>query len=121
MIKKIIFCCFFILCLSGCGEEHRFMKLCRKNDGPATPCKCIYNGISKHIKDMKHYNDWLTVYIKLDETPNLSTLNEAKRLQASMGTELWDQYIGLLTRYTMMCGMLGVEDADKVMEEIKVL
>lgn len=70
---------------------------------------------------MKHYNDWLTVYIKLDETPNLSTLNEAKRLQASMGTELWDQYIGLLTRYTMMCGMLGVEDADKVMEEIKVL
>ena len=70
---------------------------------------------------MKHYNDWLTVYIKLDETPNLSTLNEAKRLQSSMGTELWDQYIGLLTRYTMMCGMLGVEDADKVMEEIKVL
>lgn len=97
------------------------MKLCRKSDGPATPCKCIYNGISKHIKDMKHYNDWLTVYIKLDETPNLSTLNEAKRLQSSMGTELWDQYIGLLTRYTMMCGMLGVEDADKVMEEIKVL
>lgn len=121
MIKKIIFCCFFILCLSGCGEEHRFMKLCRKSDGPATPCKCIYNGISKHIKDMKHYNDWLTVYIKLDETPNLSTRNEAKRLQSSMGTELWDQYIGLLTRYTMMCGMLGVEDADKVMEEIKVL
>ena len=121
MIKKIIFCCFFILCLSGCGEEHRFMKLCHKSDGPATPCKCIYSGISKHIKDMKHYNDWLTVYIKLDETPNLSTLNEAKRLQSSMGTELWDQYIGLLTRYTMMCGMLGVEDADKVMEEIKVL
>lgn len=97
------------------------MKLCHKSDGPATPCKCIYSGISKHIKDMKHYNDWLTVYIKLDETPNLSTLNEAKRLQSSMGTELWDQYIGLLTRYTMMCGMLGVEDADKVMEEIKVL
>lgn len=97
------------------------MKLCRKSDGPSTPCKCIYSGISKHIKDMRHYNDWLTVYIKLDETPNLSTLNEAKRLQASMGTELWDQYIGLLTRYTMMCGMLGVEDADKVMEEIKVL
>lgn len=120
MIKKIVFCCFFILCLSGCGEEHRFITLCSK-DGPTIPCKCMYNGISKQVKDMKHYNDWLIVFQKLNENPNLSTIQEARRLQASMGEELWQQYIGLLTRYNMMCAMFDEEDVDKAMEEIKTL
>lgn len=44
MIKKIVFCFLVILSLSGCGEEHRFMTLCR-NEGPAVPCKCMYNEI----------------------------------------------------------------------------
>lgn len=126
MIKKIVFCCFFILCLSGCGEEHRFMTLCRTSDSPtsngsATPCKCMYNGISKNVKDMKHYNDWLTVYVKLGDTLNMSILKEAKKLQASMGAELWEQYIGLLNRYMMMCSMFDEEDVDKAMEELKGL
>lgn len=45
---------------------------------------------------MKHYNDWLIVFQKLNENPSLSTIQEAKKLQASMGEELWEQYIGLL-------------------------
>ena len=122
MLKKIIFCFIVILCLSGCGEEHRFMTLYCNNNGPSTACKCVYNGISKHVKDMKHYNDWLTVFTKLNvETLNLLALSEARKLQASMGEELWEQYLGLLNRYTMMCAVFGVEDVDRAMEEIEAL
>ena len=118
MIKKIVFCFLVILSLSGCGEEHRFMTLCR-NEGSAVPCKCMYNEISKQVKDMKHYNDWLIVFQKLNENPSLSTIQEAKKLQASMGEELWEQYICLLTRYNITCAMdegvnvLEIFDTDK--------
>lgn len=62
MIKKIVFCFLVILSLSGCGEEHRFMTLCR-NEGPAVPCKCMYNEISTD-----GFIEWFVAANKKDDT-----------------------------------------------------
>ena len=66
MIKKIVFCFLVILSLSGCGEEHRFMTLCR-NEGSAVPCKCMYNEISKiKVIDVNKIEGDKTIVVKIE-------------------------------------------------------